>query len=86
MGKEEEERKPKQDIEKEYPKWAWVDYKFQDSQFFKEVRQLLAKGLDPKHNLTNEHVTTIDIVSIFWQCQDFQDHQSTSSSRCKERN
>jgi len=27
MVKEKKDRKPKQDIDKEYPKWAWVDYK-----------------------------------------------------------
>jgi hypothetical protein len=30
MGKEKKERKPKRDIDKEYPKWAWIDYMFQD--------------------------------------------------------
>jgi hypothetical protein len=43
----EKERKPKRNIDKGYPKWVWVDYKLQDTQFFKEVRELLAKGLDP---------------------------------------
>jgi hypothetical protein len=28
MVKEEKERKPKQDIDKEFPKWAWIDYTF----------------------------------------------------------
>lgn len=39
MGiKEKNERKLKKarDIENEYPKWPWVDYKFQDAKFFKE--------------------------------------------------
>jgi hypothetical protein len=36
MGKE--KKKPKRDINKEYPKWAWVDFKFQDANFFQEVR------------------------------------------------
>jgi hypothetical protein len=40
MGKEEKERKLKWDIDKKYPKWAWVDYKLEDFQFLKEVRGL----------------------------------------------
>jgi len=35
MGKE--ERKRKWDIDKEYPRWAWVDFKCQDAKCFKEV-------------------------------------------------
>jgi hypothetical protein len=27
MGREDKERKPKQNIDKEFPKWDWVDYK-----------------------------------------------------------
>ncbi len=72
MAKEEKERKPKWDIDKEYPKWAWVDYKLQDSQFFKEVRELLVMGLDPKHDLTNEHVTIANIVTIFGNVNTFK--------------
>jgi hypothetical protein len=33
MGKE--EKKPKRDIDKKYPKWVWVDFKFQDAKIFK---------------------------------------------------
>jgi hypothetical protein len=32
MGKEEKDRKLKQDIDKKYPKWAWVYYKLQNAQ------------------------------------------------------
>ncbi len=49
MGKEKMERKlKKRDIDNVYPKWSWVDYRFQDAKFFEEVRKLPAKGLDPK--------------------------------------
>jgi hypothetical protein len=30
-GREDKEMKPKRDIDKEYPKWDLVDYKFQDA-------------------------------------------------------
>jgi len=45
MGKEGIEKKPtqKRDINNEYPKWPWVDYKFQDVNFFLDVRKLLAE-------------------------------------------
>jgi hypothetical protein len=65
MGKEEKDKKLKRYIDKEYPKWASIDYKLQDAQFFKDVRQLPTKGLDPKHDLTNEHVAIIDIANMF---------------------
>jgi hypothetical protein len=84
-GREDKERKPKQDIDKKYPKWDLVDYKFQDAQFFNEVRKLSSKGLDPKHDLTNEHVTTIDIAQVFGNVKGFQNHKSTPSYYCKER-
>jgi ActR/RegA family two-component response regulator len=64
--REKKERKPKRDIDKEYPKWAWVDYKLQDTQFFKEVKELSAKGLDPKH------VTTTNIATIFSNVKTFK--------------
>jgi hypothetical protein len=37
MAKE-KEKKPKHYIDKEYPNWAWVNYQFQDANFFKDVR------------------------------------------------
>jgi hypothetical protein len=67
-----EERKPKWDIDKEYLGWAWVDFKCQDAKFFKEVKQLPSKGLDPKHELMDEHVTTEDIVSFFGNVKTFK--------------
>jgi hypothetical protein len=66
MVKEENERKPrKRDIDGEYPKWSWVDYKFQDAKFFEEVRKLLTTGMDPKGFIIDEHVTIVDIAKIF---------------------
>jgi hypothetical protein len=37
MGKE-KEKEPKHYIDKEYPNWAWVNYKVQDASFLKDVR------------------------------------------------
>jgi hypothetical protein len=60
-------------IDKEYPKWAWVDFKFQDANFFQEVRQLLAKGLDPKHELIHACYYSRH-CKLLWQCQNIQNH------------
>lgn len=62
-----EEKKAKRYIYNKYPKWAWVEYKLKDAKFFKEVRKLLAKGLDPKHELT-----IADIVRIFGNFKTFK--------------
>jgi len=45
MGKEEKERKPRKvrDIESEYLKWPWVDYKFQYAHKFNITNPLLIK-------------------------------------------
>jgi hypothetical protein len=40
--------------------------------FFKEVRQLLVKGFNPKFDLIDEHVTTIDIARIFGRVHKFK--------------
>jgi hypothetical protein len=41
MVKEEKEKRlRKRDIDGEYPKWPWVDYKFQDAKFFEEMKKL----------------------------------------------
>jgi hypothetical protein len=64
---EEKERKPRKvrDIENEYPKWLWVDYKFQDAKFFKKMKKLLARGLDPKGEIIDKYVTTANVAQIF---------------------
>jgi hypothetical protein len=36
------------------------------------VRELLVVGLDPKHDLIDEHVTTLDIVTIFGNVKKFK--------------
>jgi hypothetical protein len=36
------------------------------------VKQLLAKGLDSKHELTNEHVIMADIASLFGNVKTFK--------------
>jgi hypothetical protein len=73
MGKEEKERKPRKarDIESEYPKWPWVDYKSQYAKFFEEVRKLLVNGLDPKGEITDKYVTSTDIAGIFGNVHKF---------------
>jgi hypothetical protein len=40
------EKKAKRYIYNKYPKWVWVEYKLKDANVFKEVRKLLAKGLE----------------------------------------
>jgi hypothetical protein len=74
MGKEEKERKPKKvrDIESEYPKWPWVDYKFRDARFFEEVKNLLVSGLDPKGEITDKYVTFVDVPRIFSNVNKFK--------------
>jgi len=67
-----EERKPKWNIDKEYPRWAWVDFKCQNAIFFKEVKQLPSKGLDSKRELMDEHITTADIASFFGNFKRFK--------------
>lgn len=71
VKKEKKPRKTK-DIENEYPKWPWVDYKFQDAKFFKEVRKLLTSGLDPKGKITNKYVTIVDVAKIFGNVHTFK--------------
>ncbi len=64
VKKEKKPRKTK-DIENKYPKWPWVDYKFQDAKFFKEVRKLLTRGLD-------KYVTIINVAKIFSNVHKFK--------------
>jgi hypothetical protein len=62
LGKE---KKPqKKDIFNKYPTWLWVHYKFQDVKFFEDVRKLLTSRLDPKGDITNAHVTIVDIAKV----------------------
>jgi len=42
------------------------------TQIFKEVRELSIVGLDPKHDLTNKHVTIINIAAIFGNVNTFK--------------
>jgi len=74
MGKEKEERKPRKvrDIESEYPKWPWVDYKFQATKFFEEVKKLPASGFDSKGKIIEKYVISVDIVGIFGNVHKFK--------------
>jgi hypothetical protein len=73
MGKE-KERKPRKvrDIESEYPKWSWVDYKFQDARCFEEMRKLPTSGLDRKGEITDKYVKFANIVGIFGNVHKFK--------------
>ena len=59
-----EERKA-QDVNKEFPSWADVDFACQTEEFFLSVQNLQNKGLNPKMDLTTEHVFEADIVEVF---------------------
>jgi hypothetical protein len=49
-----------------------VDCKFQDARLFIEVKKLSIKGLDPKSNLIDVHVTIANIAQIFSNVQKFR--------------
>ena len=49
---------------KDWPKMAWAD---QDEEFFFTVRKLHNCGLNPRKQLTTEHVTHEDVFSLFKQ-------------------
>jgi hypothetical protein len=72
MGKEEKEKKLSREIDKEYLKWPIVEYALQNVKFFGEVRQLHVAGLDPKFELTNEHVTTTNVAKVFGNVHKFK--------------
>jgi hypothetical protein len=74
MGKEKKERKLRKvrDIESEYPRWPWVDYKFEDARFFEKVMKLPDSGLDPKGEITDKYETSIDVVGIFSNVRKFK--------------
>jgi hypothetical protein len=73
MGKEKKESKPRtvRDIESEYPKWPWVDYKFQYARCFEEARKLPTSGLDPKGEINDKYVTSTNIARIFYNVHKF---------------
>jgi hypothetical protein len=70
IGKEKNPRR--KEIDLDYPKWPRVDCKLQDVEFFGEVKKLSTKGLDPKSNLIDVHVTIADIAQIFSNVQKFK--------------
>jgi hypothetical protein len=59
-----EERKAV-DVGKEFPPWAPIDYDFQTEEFFRSVRHLPNECLNPKLDLTLDHVTEADIAEVF---------------------
>jgi hypothetical protein len=71
VKKEKEERTRLQeewkvhDVNKEYPPWAHVDFDFQTEDFFNTVRDLSNKHLNPKTDLTAEHIMEEDIAKLF---------------------
>ncbi len=70
LGKEKKTRKV--DIDNEYPPWPWVDYKFQDTKFFQDVKKLPFTRLDPKGDITDQYVTIINIAQIFGNVSKFR--------------
>jgi hypothetical protein len=52
-------------VNKEYPPWAHVEYYLQMEDFFNKVCDLPNEGLNPKTDLTAEHVTEAEIAEIF---------------------
>jgi hypothetical protein len=60
-----EERKA-YDVNKEYlAPWAHVDYDLQTENFFNTVQDSPTEGLNPKIDLTAEHVSEADIAKVF---------------------
>ncbi len=60
-----ERKLKKRDIDNEYPKLSWVDYRFQDAKFFEEVKKLLAKRLDLKGEIIDAYVIITKVAHIF---------------------
>jgi hypothetical protein len=56
----------------EWPKWPWVEYKFQDLKFFEKVWKLPTDLLNPKSNIIDVIVNTTDIAKIFSNIQKFK--------------
>ncbi len=80
------EKKTKRKSDKEYPKWPWVDYQFQDLKFFQDVGQLhIAKGLNPKTNIIDEHLTTTNITKLFGKVNKFKTTNPMLPLEKKER-
>jgi hypothetical protein len=67
-----EEKPRKKDIDNEYPPWPWVDYKFQDTKFFQDVKKLPIIGLDPKGDIIDQYVIIVDIAQIFGNVSKFR--------------
>ncbi len=49
-----------------------MDCKLQDAKFFIDVKKLSTKGLDPKSDLIDIHVTITNITQIFSNVQKFK--------------
>jgi hypothetical protein len=80
-----EERKA-YDVNKEYPPWAHVDYNLQTEDFFNTVHDLPNEGLNPKSDLTVEHVSEANIAEVFGSkgvFKAFQDHERHAASSNK---
>ena len=53
------------DVNIEFPSWEAVDYDLQMEEFFHSLQDLSNEGLNPKIDLTIEHVSESDIVEVF---------------------
>ncbi len=60
-----ERKLKKRDIDNEYPKWSWVDYRFYDAKFFEEIKKLLAKRLDLEGKFIDVYVTITKVAHNF---------------------
>lgn len=47
--------------------WPKMDWTYQDEEFFSNMRKLHNSGLNPRKQLTTEHVTQEDVFSLFRQ-------------------
>jgi hypothetical protein len=65
MAKDEKEQKLKKKdvIDKRYPPWPFAA--IQDEAYFQDVRELCGKGLDPKQDITDQHVSSNEIIKLF---------------------
>jgi hypothetical protein len=59
-------------IKVEWPTWDKINLELQDVLFFKKVCQLCSDGLDPKGEITDQHCTTVDLISLFGNSDTFK--------------
>jgi hypothetical protein len=70
-----DEKARKAAIDGKYSPWPVVDYRFQGSIFFEEVRHLHALEVDPRSDHINDHVTGVDIAAVFGNVKKILDNK-----------